>query len=70
MECTITITYRWWRGDGKPIWKGHERALRETAEVHIGEMMAQGLLSGGLSDNIHTTRRDISYTGWWEAQKL
>ena len=68
LECTIKITYRWWRkkGDIKPE---HIEALKESAEERIAEMRAQGFLHGELHDNIRMTEKDgedgVEYTGWW-----
>jgi len=70
MKHTITITYRWWRDDGKRIKPAHQEALEEAATSRISEMMAQGFTSGELTDNIHMTNRDpedgTAYSGWWE----
>ncbi len=71
---SITIDYRWWRGQGKKIKPEHVEALDEAAMNRIAEMMNQGYVSGELNDNIHILDTDpedgVEYSGWWEVKKV
>lgn len=71
IERQITITYRWWRLDHKPIKPVHIEALDEKATERIQDMMDQGRTSGTLVDNIcmsNDPSEGIEYTGYWETK--
>ena len=73
MKRKITITYRWWRTDGKAIKPAHVEALEERAEEQVQEMMGKGCREGELTDNIHMTDHDpedgVGYEGFWQVEK-
>lgn len=68
----VTISYRWWRCDGKAVKPAHVEALEESAMDRIKDQMASGFTSGQLLADISTTSRDpedgIAYMGAWEAR--
>lgn len=72
LERKITISYRWWRKNGKDIVLEHVFALEEMAMNRIQEMMPQGYVSGELNDNIHMTDNDpkdgVEYNGHWTSE--
>jgi len=64
IERVKTITYRWWRNDGKNIQSLHVKTLEEIANNHISAMIADGFTSGDLHDTLNNA---VDYSGYWEA---
>jgi hypothetical protein len=71
MERKITITYRWWSNDDKPIADASLiEVLEEAAMSRIFSQIKAGYTSGELVEDVRMTDDDpedgIEYRGYWE----
>jgi hypothetical protein len=60
-ERQIVTTFRWWRGDDKPVVDKHIAELNTHAVDRIAIMSLEGYSSGELLTRIG----GVDYSGWW-----
>ncbi len=67
LELTETVSFRWWRPDGKDIIPEHVEPLKEHARAHIQEMHRDGYIMGVLEANMCLDEDEpwVEYKGSW-----
>ena len=60
-----TVSWRWWRGDGRPITKKAVDTLVEEAMGRAHYLLTDGYSSGELYAEVN----GVEYTGWWEVKE-
>jgi len=59
-----TVSWHWWRGDGRSLAKKAVGTLVQDAKDRADEMIAKGYSSGELYSEVN----GVEYTGWWEVK--